>query len=306
MDIDTLFKNSEQNHLINTKKDLFVYYAISVVLALVGMICLFKDISDGAAESLHNILIDLAISLCGIAASLCIYFRHKIPARIKFYSFSFIAAIVGIYMFLHPYGGTRLGPTATKIVGVLCTIFSGGGGLLILFNDIKYHYEHRNDVYEDDGKNELTDGLIRIDANDESEILNAINQFNIQENKNGFSEPKVNRYNDHSILVLSKIDYNYFCLLFNYLVYRKRPKPDYSLRGWLKNWHLKSGSNVIDGPMMFFILDSDTDYDNVYFLTTAGLCYKQDLCGFEKITKVDSNEISFKLPNYIEIENNTI
>lgn len=78
------------------------------------------------------------------------------------------------------------------------------------------------------------------------------------------------------------------------------------MRGWLKNWHLKSGSNVIDGPMMFFIFDSDTDYDNVYFLTTTGLCYKQDLCGFEKITKVDSNEISFKLPNYIEIENNTI
>lgn len=283
-----------------TKRELMTAYAISVVVMAAGLLILSKPLWKGTPLNLDNTFVGSIVALCGAVWGLCVYYRRKIPLKVKFYLSCLAFTIGGIWMAVdaedisfHDY--RHWDATAIRIVGVVCILFFGGGGLFAMYKDIRWHWEHRNDVCKDyEDKTTLTDGIISINGNDEEAIIKAINQYNLQSNKT--AQPDINRYANHLRLVFHNIDYDSFCLLFNWIVYRERPAADYSARGWLKDCRLETNGNSFKGPVMFFISKEDTEHDNVCLLTIDGDCYKQEFSGSQRLKKIANKGIKFEMP----------
>lgn len=70
-------------------------------------------------------------------------------------------------------------------------------------------------------------------------LMESLDKFDFQGSQQELLKTRVVQRGIYSLLVLHNIDYSDFCFLFNWLVYRKAPIPDYSLRGWLKEAHLR-------------------------------------------------------------------
>lgn len=283
-----------------SKRGIVGSYTICVMVMAAGMVILSKPLWTGAPLSLYNALIGFAITLGGALLGLCVFYRHKIPLRVKLYLGFLAFTIGGIWMIadaedISSRDYRHWSATAIRIMGTVCVLFFGGGGFFVLYKDIKYHWEHRNDVYTDSNdKTTLTEGVIRIKGYDEETIKDSIEQFN----KQGAAEIKADlkRFANHLLLVLHAIDYDSFCLLFNSMVYREKFNADYSVRGWLTNCQFERNGIDIKGSIMFFIPEDDTAYDNVYFMTFGGDCYKQEFSGSQKLKKVDCKGIRFELP----------
>lgn len=281
-----------------TKKGLLGLYAASVFFTVAGLICIYNQVSDNPLNT-ARLLVDIAITLFGITLGLCVYFRHLIPARVKFYSLCLVSAIGGIWMAMEPKGDYRYSPEFIRLVGVAGALFFGAGGLYVLYKDLRFHYEHRDEQGEANEEKTLTDGVIRFNTNNETEIMEAFDKFDFQGSQKEFPKTRVVQRGIYSLLVLHNIDYSDFCFLFNWLVYRKAPIPDYSLRGWLKEPHLRVKGNAIVAPIMLYIPTDDKEYDNVYFVTSLCNYYKQEFANAQRLHEIDTHPVSYEsYPEY--------
>lgn len=274
-----------------TKKELLGLYAVSVLLIVAGLFGIYMYAADLPSDPTH-LLVSIAISLGGIALGLCVYFRHKIPTRVKIYSGCLAFTVVGIYMAANPHGSYRHSPEFVRFMGITGALFFGAGGLFVLYKDLKFHYEHIDEIGDVGEEEPVTDGIIRFNNADEMEIMEAIDKFDSEDSQKEVIKPRIVQRGVHSLLVLHDIGYSDFCYLFNWLVYRKTFAPDYSLRGWLKEPHLKVEGNTIVGPIMLYIPSDDKEYDNVYFVTLYGNCYKQEFANAQRLCEIHAHAVS--------------
>lgn len=95
-----------------------------------------------------------------------------------------------------------------------------------------------------------------------------------------YTKPSIRAISQGFLLTFDgDIDYMAFCFWVNYLVYSdKNVKHNEHVTGWLK---VKGAEDEIlktfdHQTLMCYIPSSDTEYDNVYFTTSDGQCFKQE------------------------------
>lgn len=197
-------------------------------------------------------------------------------------------------MAIEPRGDYRHSAESVRFVGAVGALLSGAAGLFVLYKDLRFHFERRNEIDEVGEVETITDGVIRFNTNDETEIMETFDRFGFQNSQKELLKPRIVRREFHSLLVLHDIDYSDFCFLFNWLVYRKMAVPDYTLRGWLKESHLEVKGNSVTGPIMLFIPSDDKEYDNVYFVSSHGKGYKQEFAYAQRLHEVNGHAVPYE------------
>lgn len=197
-------------------------------------------------------------------------------------------------MAIEPRDDYRHSAETVRFVGVVGALLSGAAGLFVLYKDLRFHFECRNEIDEVGEVETITDGVIRFNTNDEAEIMEMFDKFDFQNSQKKLLKPRIVRREFHSLLVLHDIDYSDFCFLFNWLVYRKMAVPDYTLRGWLKESHLEVKGNSVTGPIMLFIPSDDKEYDNVYFVSSHGKGYKQEFAYAQRLHEVNGHAVPYE------------
>ena len=287
------FSGIESNFPPLTKKTLLGLYAASAFITVAGLFCVYNQAGDIPIDT-GRLLAAVAITLFGIAFGLCVYFRRRIPVRVKIYSACLVFTVGSIWMAIEPRDDYRHSAETVRFVGVVGALLSGAAGLFALYKDLRFHCERRNEIDEVGEVETITDGVISFNTNDEAEIMEAFDRFDFQNSQKELLKPRIVRREFHSLLVLHDIDYSDFCFLFNWLVYRKMAVPDYTLRGWLKESHLEVKGNSVTGPIMLFIPSDDKEYDNVCFVSSHGKCYKQEFANSQRLHEVNGHAVPFE------------
>lgn len=224
------FSGIESNFPPLTKKTLLGLYAASAFITVAGLFCVYNQAGDIPIDT-GRLLAAVAITLFGIAFGLCVYFRRRIPVRVKIYSACLVFTVGSIWMAIEPRDDYRHSAETVRFVGIAGALLSGAAGLFALYKDLRFHRERRNEIDEVGEVETITDGVIRFNTNDETEIMEMFDKFDFQNSQKKLLKPRIVRREFHSLLVLHDIDYSDFCFLFNWLVYRKMAVPDYTLRG---------------------------------------------------------------------------
>ena len=287
------FSGIESNFPPLTKKTLLGLYAASAFITVAGLFCVYNQAGDIPIDT-GRLLAAVAITLFGIAFGLCVYFRRMIPVRAKIYSACLFFTVGGIWMAIEPRGDYRHSAESVRFVGAVGALLSGAAGLFVLYKDLRFHFERRNEIDEVGEVETITDGVIRFNTNDETEIMETFDRFDFQNSQKELLKPRIVRREFHSLLFLHDIDYSDFCFLFNWLVYRKTTARDYSLRGWLKESHLEVKGNSVTGPIMLFIPSDDKEYDNVYFVSSHGKGYKQEFAYAQRLHEVNGHAVPYE------------
>lgn len=287
------FSGIESNFPPLTKKTLLGLYAASAFITVAGLFCVYNQAGDIPIDT-GRLLAAVAITLFGIAFGLCVYFRRMIPVRVKIYSACLVFTVGSIWMAIEPRDDYRHSAETVRFVGIAGALLSGAAGLFVLYKDLRFHFECRNEIDEVGEVETITDGVIRFNTNDETEIMETFDRFGFQNSQKELLKPRIVRREFHSLLVLHDIDYNDFCFLFNWLVYRKTTVRDYSLRGWLKESHLEVKGNSVTGSIMLFIPSDDKEYDNVYFVSSHGKGYKQEFAYAQRLHEVNGHAVPYE------------
>ena len=127
----------------------------------------------------------------------------------------------------------------------------------------------------------------------ESEILKAVDDFITLNANNGspIEKPVLTQDNgDFRLQLPDGTSYDLFCYWVNYLVYSdKEKRHNDNIVGWYEvpseatgSWTLFSGQRL-----KFLIPDTDSEYDNVYFITEDHRCYKQEFANEAALIPVD-------------------
>lgn len=287
------FSGIESNFPPLTKKTLLGLYAASAFITVAGLFCVYNQAGDIPIDT-GRLLAAVAITLFGIAFGLCVYFRRMIPVRVKIYSACLVFTVGSIWMAIEPRDDYRHSAETVRFVGIAGALLSGAAGLFVLYKDLRFHFECRNEIDEVGEVETITDGVISFNTNDETEIMEMFDRFDFQNSQKKLLKPRIVRREFHSLLVLHDIDYSDFCFLFNWLVYRKMAVPDYTLRGWLKESHLEVQGNSVTGPIMLFIPSDDKEYDNVYFVSSHGKGYKQEFAYAQRLHEVNGHAVPYE------------
>ena len=226
------FSGIESNFPPTTKKTLLKLYAASAFFTVAGLVCIYNQASDIPIDT-SRLLAAVAITLLGIASGLCVYFRRMIPLRAKIYSACLIFTVGGIWMAIEPRGDYRHSAESVRFVGAVGALLSGAAGLFVLYKDLRFHFERRNEIDEVGEVETITDGVIRFNTNDETEIMETFDRFDFQNSQEELLKPRIVRREFHSLLFLRDIDYREFCFLFNWVVYRTTTGRVFSVLGWL-------------------------------------------------------------------------
>ena len=129
-----------------------------------------------------------------------------------------------------------------------------------------------------------TDGkrIIRAIQMTKSEVENAINDFIKLNEENGseVDRPQVVQQENAFMLYLpDSTTYDQFCYWVNYMVYSNKDKKyNNNITGWYEVPANAKGvwQQFANQRLMFFIPETDTEYDNVYVMTKDNICYKQE------------------------------
>ena len=138
--LDSLFDSKD------TRKVIWVSYAVGLVLVAASIYKLYLRLSGHEEFSFGRISSLFLMLMVGISLVCFLFYRKKISIKIKFYLLCLIFACGGIGMFLHPKVSRRISSeTYCQIVGIVGCLFSGGGGLWVLYNDYKWQRGRRDE-----------------------------------------------------------------------------------------------------------------------------------------------------------------
>lgn len=290
----------------NKKKDmdkssLFFYYLCSIIFVVIG-IGTFIVYLPKTAKSFG---FSLFMTFLGLAFGLITYYRktlkEKIPQRFIVYSSCLLFTIGGIFMAEHPERFSSrhdLGPTGNRILGIIMIVFMGVGGIFMLTCDLLYYYRHRNDVEEPRSQKRRKDsknGIIRILHCSLEEAEQTFSEFiHTYHKKKDEFHYELSLSGDNILISLRDVGYDDFCYLVNWLVFRDKQKcPDYSVRGWLLV-NNRSWSKAV----MFFIPDTETEYDCIYFMTSNEVCMRQSFAGLQRVKKYAGVNVTYEVAEY--------
>ena len=125
-------------------------------------------------------------------------------------------------------------------------------------------------------------GSIFVTNMTKEELLRAIEDFMRIYTQGGhpYTRPAIEEKSQGFLLTFDEnIDYFDFCFWVNYLVYSdKAVRHNDHVTGWLqvKDVENENLSIFAHQTLMLYIPSSDSEYDNVYFTTSDGKCFKQE------------------------------
>ena len=142
--LDNFWEKAEksfQKQLDNRKTILFGYTISFVCIALaILVVCLtawrHREFSSKIME------ITVVLSILGIIGFVFCFFRKRASIRVKFYTACFIMASFSAYaLIFHPEATAPRYPCPefNRAIDFAGIIFFGGGGLWILYNDLRWH-----------------------------------------------------------------------------------------------------------------------------------------------------------------------
>ena len=124
--------------------------------------------------------------------------------------------------------------------------------------------------------------IIKITNMSEDEVNKAIEDFMALHSQDGgqIKKPVIKREGNALMLYLEGgTSYDLFCFWVNYLVYSNKDKRhNDDVVGWYEVSPEAKGVWLpfANQALMFFIPATDSEFDNVYFVTKRGECYKQE------------------------------
>ena len=125
-------------------------------------------------------------------------------------------------------------------------------------------------------QNSLTMERLCQDQTDGKRIIRAIQMTNGSE----VDRPQVVQQENAFMLYLpDSTTYDQFCYWVNYMVYSNKDKKyNNNITGWYEVPANAKGvwQQFANQRLMFFIPETDTEYDNVYVMTKDNICYKQE------------------------------
>lgn len=196
--------------------------------------------------------------------------------KIMFYAICAAFTALGGFM---AYDCFEDGRYLKALWGILSVAFFGGGGLFVLYRDLRYsNGALLLETFSQQVKNR---GIIRMSRRPDEDIEAVIDSFlrlYAQDNPEGMERPACTLEYDWLTLSFSDTDAAMFGCWANYLVYRSK-RPDYALRGWYEADGL-SPSLSTRSPLMFFIPEDDNEGDCVYFMTHERMVWKLSFTAF--------------------------
>lgn len=164
--------------------------------------------------------------------------------------------------------------------------------LLLLIAYVIFKFKNHNKEVVIDGERVFMETLMRDESisrryivttgMSEQEVKRAINDFlAIYSQDRPIERPTAVKKEGNSFILemASNVDYSLFCYWVNYLVYsNKEKKYNDNVIGWYEVSPSAKGfwKPYIGQKIKFFIPASDSDFDNVYFMTPDNICYKQE------------------------------
>lgn len=133
-----------QNSSPLTLKAKIAFYLVGVILIAAGIFFLVCDLTHAVVEG-RKIAVECLMIIGGGAVITGVYFRKRIPEMVKFYISWIGMTGASIALMLAQHGTYRHSPTTLHVIGFIGTIFFGGIGLWIIFNDCMYRLKHRED-----------------------------------------------------------------------------------------------------------------------------------------------------------------
>lgn len=125
-------------------------------------------------------------------------------------------------------------------------------------------------------------GSIFVTNMTKEELLRAMDDFMKIYTQDGqlYTRPAIEEKAQGFLLTFDdNIDYFAFCFWVNYLVYSdKSVRHNDHVTGWLQLNEIKEEQfrDFAHQTLMLYIPSSDSEYDNVYFTTSNGNCFKQE------------------------------
>lgn len=117
----------------------------------------------------------------------------------------------------------------------------------------------------------------------EREVRNAIEGFiDINAQNNSIVDRPLVKKREDGVFIIDLPDstnYDLFCYWVNYVVYSNKEKRyNKNITGW---YEVPLGAKGIwkqfeNQNLMFYVPETDTEFDNVYFTTKDNICYKQE------------------------------
>ena len=164
-------------------------------------------------------------------------------------------------------------------------------------------HENALDSIEEESPNSYS--LILIQNMSENEINEAIESFNKMgkeedENFENYTPEIKTSGKDFMLLFSPTINYRDFCFWVNYLVYSNKDKRhNNDITGWYELRNTTNNHPLSNKILMFFIPESDKEFDNVYLVDNFNNCYKQEFALDEKIIPQNESIIRYKeRPDY--------
>ena len=127
--------------------------------------------------------------------------------------------------------------------------------------------------------------IIKLTKMSEGEVKQAVEGFVATYSQGGdaIERPAIDKVdNCYSLTFPEGLDYDLFCFWVNYLTYSdKNKRHNEDVTGWFEvSSQAKGAWEPFAGQqLMFFVPASDKEFDNVFFMTTDGTCYKQVFSG---------------------------
>ena len=177
--------------------------------------------------------------------------------------------------------------------------------IALLFYYWPFSKKHENalDSIEEESPNSYS--LILIQNMSENEINEAIESFNKMgkeedENFENYTPEIKTSGKDFMLLFSPTINYRDFCFWVNYLVYSNKDKRhNNDITGWYELRNTTNNHPLSNKILMFFIPESDKEFDNVYLVDNFNNCYKQEFALDEKIIPQNESIIRYKeRPDY--------
>ncbi len=166
-----------------------------------------------------------------------------------------------------------------KTILISGTIVLIGVVLWFFFSSCSPKKENSSNVIE---KEFVGKGSIFVTNMTKSELLRAIDDFMRIYTQGGepYTRPTIKETSQGFLLTFDdNIDYFGFCFWVNYLVYSdKAVRHNDHVTGWLQVKDVED-ENIrffAHQTLMLYIPSSDAEFDNVYFTTSDGKCFKQE------------------------------
>lgn len=147
--MDNFWKRAEKifRKQLDNRKTVWGGYAISFVCIALAILVACLKAWHHREFTFETMEVIVVLSILGIIGFVFCFFRKTAPIRVKFYTACFIMASFSAYaLIFHPEATAPRYPYPefNRAIDFAGIVFFGGGGLWILYNDLRWHLKGKS------------------------------------------------------------------------------------------------------------------------------------------------------------------